>query len=218
MNAIERISSSISEPWVAWMMLFLLCMLCLANTLQQGMFVNSFRTLRNAKERDNMFDITQSNILGKVFLYVYKVGVLAFALYTILPHEGFYFSHFLCLAGVVIVFLLGKFILSRFLAYVFFTPHVFRVALHHYVGLTNCCTLLLYPILLLALFVPNLPQIMPLILYAILLLFFTIVLIIKIFQLFFTQPLASLHIFLYLCTLEALPLIALFCVGASVIN
>ncbi len=215
MTSLPRISSSISEPWVAWTMLFLLVILLFAEALQRGGLVNSFRALRSRQERD--FNAAMVSPLGQVFLYVYKVGILAFLLYAVLPHGGFYMGKYLLLCLLVMGFFVFKYLMAQLVAYVFFTPRVLQMVLHHYTGLTTCCLVILYPILLLLLFAPSIGKIGMLILCGMVLVFFIIVLIIKIFQFFFTQPLASVHIFLYLCTLEALPLIALFYMGARVI-
>ncbi len=216
MPFLPRISSSISEPWVAWTMLFLLITLLFAETLQRGILLNSFRNLRSRQERD--FNTVLVNPLGQIFLYVYKVGIFALMVYALLNHGDFSFLHFLLIAALVIGFYLFKYLMARLLGYVFFTPRIFEAVLHHYIGLTTCCTVLLYPILLLILFLPSMGKIPMLILCGTLFLFFFIVLLMKIFQFFFTRPLASVHIFLYLCTLEALPLIALFYMGSRLIS
>ncbi len=219
MQSIARISSSVSEPWVAWTMVVLLVLLVLADSLQRGVIINSFRGLRTAKERDNLFNITTSNPIGHLFLECYKVGIFALTLYTLLAPQGaFCYIHFWLIAACVVGVLMAKYLIAILLSYVFFSNKVFQIAVRHYVGITTCCAIALYPLLLFMLFVPQMGTIAMYILGGTVGIFYIIVLLMKIFQFFFTQPLASVHIFLYLCTLEALPLVGLFYVGYELIN
>ncbi len=219
MDAIMRISSSVSEPWVAWTMVLLLLLIIVANGMQRGVIVNSFRGLRTAKERDNLFDVTMQSPLGQVCLNMYKIGIFTLTLYTLLAPSGT-FSWLICLriGGIIVGLAVGKFLLVHLLGYIFFNTKTAHIAVHHYTGITTCCAILLYPILLFMLFVPQMGHTGMYILCGIVGLFYLSVLLMKIFQFFFTQPLASFYIFLYLCTLEAIPLIGLFCLGNYVVN
>ncbi len=219
MNSIPRISSAFSEPWAAWVMFMLLIILALSETLQRGMMLTAFRNLSATKERSNLFNIAQTNTFGKWLLYAYKIGIFSMFLLALLFREGtFTIRYFWLLAACVLALFVFKYLISRLLAYVFFTPQIFRTALYHYTNLTTCCAILLYPIVLLMLFMPQIGQIPLLLLAATLLLFFTITLLIKIFHLFFHQILAGLYIFLYLCSLEVIPLLGLYYIGDYIIN
>ncbi len=219
MQSIARISSSVSEPWVAWTMVVLLVLLVLANSLQRGVIINSFRGLRTAKERDNLFNITIPNPVGHVCLECYKVGIFALTIYTLFAPQGaFLAAHFgLIVAGVVGV-LVVKYLIARLLSYVFFSNKIFQIAVRHYVGITTCCAILLYPLLLFMLFFPQMGTTAMYILGGTVGIFYIIVLLMKIFQFFFTQPLASVYIFLYLCTLEAIPFIGLVSMGKYIVH
>ncbi len=219
MNAIARISSSISEPWVAWTMVILLLLIILSESLQRGIIINSFRGLHAAKERDNLFNITISNPIGQICLECYKIGIFSLTLYALLaPHSPFHIQPFFLMILCVIAFFTIKYLLARLLAYVFFSNNIFHIALRNYTGITTCCSVLLYPILLFMLFAPQIGTITIYILCGSVLLFYAILLIIKFFQFFFTRTLASVYIFLYLCTLEAIPFIGLIYIGNYVVN
>ncbi len=219
MENIARISSSISEPWVAWTMVVLLVLIILAESLQRGIIINSFRGLRTAKERNNLFDITIPNPIGQICLEGYKIGIFALTLYALLaPSSPFPIQPFLLLILCVLVFFAFKYLVARLLAYVFFSSNIFRIVLRNYTGITTCCAVLLYPILLFILFLSQIGSITTYILCSSILLFYSILLLIKIFQFFFSQTLASVYIFLYLCTLEAIPLIGLIYMGNYVVN
>ncbi len=219
MQNIVRISSSVSEPWVAWTMVVLLVLLVLADSLQRGVIINSFRGLRTAKERDNLFNITTSNPIGHLCLECYKVGIFTLTLYTLLAPQGeFCYTHFWLIAACVVGILVAKYLIARLLSYVFFSNKVFQIAVRHYVGITTCCAIALYPLLLFMLFVPQMGEIAMYILGGTVGIFYIIVLLMKIFQFFFTQPLASVYIFLYLCTLEAIPFIGLVSMGKYIVH
>ncbi len=211
MQILPRISSSLTEPWVAWGMLILLVLLLGADILQRGIVVSSFKGLRLNKERDSLFDTSQYNFIGRLCLLLYKIAMFTLALYAVVcDPTNFHFLPFLTLCGITIGMLTIKWCLTRLIAFVFFDLKTYNVASHQYMQLTTCCAVLLYPIMLLVLFVPQIGRVASGILLGLVLFFFIIVLLIKIFHLFFHTPLASLHIFLYLCTLEALPLVGLF--------
>ncbi len=219
MQSIARISSSISEPWVAWTMVVLLLLLILTLSLQRGVILNSFRGLRTAKERDNLFDTTSPNLIGHICLECYKIGIFSLTLYTLLsPPSPFPIRPFFWIILCVIAFFLFKYLMARLIAYVFFSNNIFRIALRNYTGITTCCAVILYPILLFMLFLPQIGTTAMYILSGGMLVCYAILFLIKIFQFFFTQTLASVYIFLYLCTLEAIPFIGLIYIGNYVVN
>ncbi len=219
MESIVRISSSVSEPWVAWTMVVLLLLVLFADHLQRGVIVNSFRSLLTTKDRDNLFATTIPNPLGQLCLTCYKLGVFSLTLYAFLAPVGtFILPQFFLSSLCILGFFVFKYLIARLLAYVFFSNAIFRIVIRNYMSITTCCSVVLYPILLIILFAPQVGNMVTLILFSIVMLFYAILLLIKIFQLFFTQPLASLYIFLYLCTLELIPFIGLYYIGNYVVN
>ncbi len=217
MEVITRISSSISEPWVAWTMLILLVLLVLADVLQRGVVIDCFKSLWVNKERGNLFATTQFNLIGRIALYIFKINILSLALFSQITMT-YSFVSYLIFLGIVVGVLLLKILINRLLAYVFFNMKTYEIAYYQYAQLTTCCAVVLYPMLLLIFFVPQIGQITSLILLAAVLLFYVIILIIKIFQLFFTKPMAGAHILVYLCTLEVLPFMGMLLLGKALVK
>ncbi len=217
MIAIPRIASFSTEPWVAWTMVVLLCLLMTCFYLQGGVILNAFRGLRITHERGSLINQAITHPIGQLLLWVYKMGIFSLTLYAICMwyHDLTepYFGAFLMIIGLVVGLVGVKYAICRLLAYVFFTQRIFTVALHHYTGLTTSCAVILYPILLLMFFLPNGGMLAGVILVGIVISEYAIVLILKIFQLFFRDILASVDIFLYLCTLELIPFAILWHFG-----
>ncbi len=217
MTAIPRIASFITEPWVAWIMVVLLGMLLTCFYLQGGVILNAFRGLRIAHERESLINQTITHPIGQFLLGIYKIGAFSLGLYRILmwyhdltvPH----FLTFLMVTGLLIIVICTKYAICKLLSYIFLTSRIFNTTLYHYTGLTTACSILLYPILLLMFFLPDGGMLIGVILGGIVICGYAIILILKIFQLFFRDILASVDIFLYLCTLELIPFAVLWHFG-----
>ena len=210
MEFIRRISTSYSEPWVAWVMLGLLILLLMADYFQRGLLVGSFRSITAAKERESLFSEVAKTTAGGIFIYVYEVGIVALAVYALL-FEGGHFSFWVWLVVVALVCLLsGLHYLTTWLScYVFLGKQALQPIMMHYSNLCVVVCTLLYPILLLIFFAPFITHIVAVVFVGVLAVFALFIWLIKAFRLFFTNFLAGFYIFLYLCTLEIVPLAGL---------
>lgn len=214
MEIINRISGPLSEPWVAWLMLFLLALLLLANRFRPGMIHTSFLTLFSAKERDSIFVQSSIDIRGQVLAFIYEVSVIALSAYLVCFTAGqFAFVTYMKILGVVIGVFALKFLLSAYLSFVYFDSSTFSMCLSQYSSLLMAVLSAAYPLLLVALFVPQVSRTAVLVMAVALLSFFFVCLLVKLFRIFFKDLLACFYILLYLCTLEFLPL-ALIMFGA----
>ena len=210
MDGILRISSSLSEPWTAWVMLLLLIVIALAEKFQPGLVRNSIENMFTIKERDSLFSMSSPDMRARVLLNIYQISIIALSLYTVcFVGEKFGFLVFLETAGLVTLVFGVKDAVCRLVAFVFFDSKTFNLTKRHYVYLLTAFTIYAYPVLLVVLFWHSIPVtaawVAAIVLYA----FFFVCILIKLFRLFFTDFLACFYILLYLCTLELIPLIFL---------
>ncbi|MBR1808707.1 MAG: DUF4271 domain-containing protein [Paludibacteraceae bacterium] len=207
MSFISRISTSYSEPWVAWVMLGLLVLLLVADFFQRGLIIGSFRSITATKERESLFSEVTKTTAGSIFIYMYEVGIVALAVYAMLFTDGS-FSLWEWLIVVALVCLLSAlhYLFVWLVCYVFLGKQAMQPIMLHYGNLCIVVSTLLYPLMLLVLFAPFVSHTVALVLVSVLAVFALIIWLIKAFRLFFTNFLAGFYIFLYLCTLEIVPL------------
>ena len=210
MEGILRISSSLSESWPAWLMLFLLVIVVVAEKFQPALLRSVISNLFTIKERDSHFLQSFTDIRAQILIVVYQTSIIAIATYATLFVGGkFSFLTFLCIAAIVLLLQGVKYLISRLVAYVFLDMKTFANAFRHYSNLLTACTLFAYPLLLFILFLPQMTPTAILICTILIYLFYFVCLTIKLFRLFFTNYLACFYILLYLCTLELIPLLVL---------
>lgn len=219
MEFFPRISSPFSEPWVAWTMVILLVLLILADRIQRGLATTAFRGLFSNKDRDSIFSESVSNRYGQIALLLYEIGITSLTLYVSMYQTGpFSFLTFLRICGIICAAAGIRYIIREVFAYIFLTPKEFRGAKYHYHILINVYTILLYPLILPMLFVPFMTPQTNTILLSVLALSALILWLIKAFRLFFTNILAGFYIFLYLCTLEILPILGVVSAVRLLVN
>ena len=219
MPFLPRISSPLSEPWTAWVMALLLILLLLADRMQRGTVLNSLRALFDVKERDSIFSATVKNIYGEAALMLYKTGIFALALYVSVFHTGsFGFLSYLLIWLLVAATVFLQYLLSAYTFWLFLDFKAFAVARLHSANLANVFSFLLYPFLLVVLFTPFISRQALLVGLAVLLAAALAVWLMKAFRLFFTNFLAGFYIFLYLCTLEIVPLCGMVLAAQAIVN
>lgn len=208
MTEVLRISSSFSESWTAWIMLLLLVLLLIDLKMEPGMFFNHCRELLSRKERENLFNESTGNTVGNFCLWCFKMGIFPLAVYLLVhPLYNLNFLHYLLLIALWLGIALLKYLLGRWVMFTFLRPEDFSTARRQYAKLTACLCVLLYPVVLLILFLPVESRIAILIMFSLLAILFLSLYLWKAMQLFFRKILAGLYILLYLCTLEILPFI-----------
>lgn len=207
MPAIDRISSAFSEPWTAWTMLLLILLLIVADRMQRGLIMNSFHGLFHLQERDSIFSDITPNIYGVVALRMYQIGIVAMALYSGLFTEGrfSFLTYLIIIALTLIVFLIVHY-LTGLVNFVFLSKEQTEIAMHNFNGLLTCTTILLYPVVAIVLFTPELSEWILWTGYGIVVLFYVSFWLSKAFILFFNKLLVCIYILLYFCTLEIAPL------------
>ena len=218
MPFVTRISSYYSEPWLAWVMLLLLALLLVGMLFQRGILRNSFSTLLATKERNSFFDDVSYSTYGRITLFVYQLLALSLALYAVISSRGvgFYFTEYAVTTAVVLAAVIVRLILNRWTAYVFFNRQTDALLNRHKSALLTVMTTLLYPVLLVIFYCPWISQTLGAAVLVILFLIYVILYVIKAFQLFFQKVVAAFYIFLYLCTLELVPVVCAY-FGAKVL-
>ena len=207
MEQLTRISSPVSESWVAWVMLVLLILLLLIHKSQRGYIVNIVKSMFSVKERDSMFSEASSAIATRVILHLYRLIVISLTLY-LLTFVGGNFSLYVLLELTAVVAVTGlvKYLIARLIAFVYFDNRTMQVCLRQYDELLTVITIFaMLPLLLSVTWFALMPEVV--VVWAGLLYLLMLVCVgIKLFRLFFTKIFACFYILLYLCTLEMLPI------------
>ena len=205
-----RYSTSYSEPWVAWVMCALLLILLLANYFQKGLLVGSFRNLLAAKERESMFVDVNKTTAGSVNLFIYEVGIAALILYALVFTSGtFSFLTYLLIILIVCLYAAIKYGLMWLTSYIFLDKKDLYTLLMHSDNLYTVVCITLFPVGLVILIAPFVTHTGIIITLSVVASIALIIWLLKAFRLFFTNFLAGFYIFLYLCTLEIVPLVGL---------
>ena len=210
MNSVLRFSTPYSEPWVAWVLLALLILLLLADLYQRGILVGSFRSITAAKDRESIFSEVARTTAGSITIFIYEAGIVAMVLYAILFREGtFSFLNYLYTFLLVCAFTGIKYSLMWLTSYIFFDKNAYQAMVLHFTNLNAVVCILLYLPLLFILFAPFVTHTAAIVILSVIAFFALIIWLLKAFRLFFNNLLAGVYIFLYLCTLEIVPLAGL---------
>jgi len=202
-------STPANQEWLFFLLLGLFFLLIfflirypsfIKDTLQS--FFKSYERVRNANEEQ--YNIAPFSIV------LFSLGVIS--LYAISffyqPPESFEwksYGYFLIVTGAFFVF---KWLTIELMGFVFFDKSTFKLAKYSYFRFFFLLTIILFPLLVLQVYLPQANNWISIITIFLFIVVF-VALIIKFFQIFSTKFVAFFYIFLYLCTLEILPLILL---------
>lgn len=211
--SIPLISSPVSEPWTAWVLLALLVLAGMANVWQPGVVVNSFSTIFTKPERQ--YTDIQRTVLGQICLHLFQLGTLGMGYYLLCFSTG---TFSLTRYGAILLFIAAiygiKVLAMGLVSYTFQLQKRCASIGTHYGNLicVFCCSL--YPMLLLLYrFGPTHElRVMLTVLLAVFMLLITI----KYARAFLNRPIALLYILLAVLTLDFLPLVAAY-VGTNYI-
>jgi hypothetical protein len=204
MDDLLRISSSSSAAWVAWL---LVAMLLLA--LMNGMFLSDlsalFRGLFSRAERIYIDRNTQS-VVRYVTSLLFRVLMIAMALFLWTCHGitvGVLDYLQICLKVLLVLGI--QWLLVRGVGAVFVSPKQLAIGLEQRSVIGNAITVLLWPVSLLMMYVGSPFSAVVCCLIAGV---FVVIMSIKFIQLFYRGAISLLYMFLYIITLEVLPLVA----------
>lgn len=202
-----------TESWVFIALLVLFFLIIYTISSSAGLIGETIKSFFQVKERSSIFSKASVNDFRLRFLLViFSIGVLSLYVYLIIfkqpnPFSLKTYGYLLVLTGL---FFGLKSIIFEVIGYVFFSPSVLKMAKDSYFNIVAILGVMLFPLLILQIYIPvNLYRIIEIISLG-MCLGACILVIIKLFQIFFHKIVASFYILLYLCTLEILPLIILY--------
>ena len=202
-----------TESWVFIMLLVLLFLLVYSVSNSASLIAETVKSFFQVKERSSIFSkATVNDFRLRLLLVIFSIGVFSLYIYLIMftPDRPFSiktYGYFLILTGL---FFGIKALLFNVIAYVFLTPSSQKLARESYLNIVSVLGVSLFPFLILQIYIPSYLYNTIEIISLILCIAACILVIIKLFQIFFHKIVASFYILLYLCTLEILPLIILY--------
>lgn len=202
-----------TENWVFVTLILLFFLFVVSISQSPGLIMETAKSFFQIKERSSIFSkATISDFRFRFFLIVFSVGTLSLYVYLQIHGNSTEFSikeytYFLLFTGV---FFWIKSLLIDLLGYVFFDTKSLKIAKTSYFNVIYFLGVLLFPLLIIHIYVPVFLLVATEIISLIVCLIGCILVTIKLFQIFSHKIVASFYIMLYLCTLEILPLIALF--------
>lgn len=211
------ISSGFStESWIFILFLFSFLLLSFIVQKSDGILSENFKSFFSKSKLQNSIQFFRL----QPFIFAFNVIILSFTLYFLLlstEKSSLDFLLFLKFGLVFILFFAVKYLFFELIGFVFFDVRTTREYQKIYFTLLTFSAIFLFPFLLFYIYQPSLWINAINIVGLIFLIAFHTILISKLFLFFFVKRIALLYIFLYLCTLEILPLIVLIRVCENLI-
>ena len=202
-----------TESWVFIILVLLFFLFVYSISQSIGLISDTFKTFFHVKERSSIFSkATVNDTRFRFFLIIFAIGSASFYVYLLLhnPELPFSIKQFSLFLLTTSLFFIIKSLLFDLIGYVFLNTSNLKMAKEAYFNVVSFWGVCLFPILILQIYIPDnfigITQFLSLIVS----ISAGLLIIIKLFQIFFQKILASFYILLYLCTLEILPLIILF--------
>jgi len=209
-----------TESWVFIILLILFFLLVYSLYNSAGMIGETLKTFFQVKERSSIFSkATINNIRIRLLLIIFSIGVLSLYVYLIIFKSTTPFSiKTYCYFFILTSFFFGlKSLIFDLIGYVFLSPVSIKMGKESYFNILTILGTTLFPILIFLIYIPNNLYRIAELISLFICIGACILVIIKLFQIFFHKILASFYIMLYLCTLEILPLIILYRVYESIL-
>lgn len=209
-----------NEDWVFGTLLVLFFLLVFSLMSSAGFVSETLSSFFQVKDRTSIFSKTTINDFKiRFFLSLFSIGVFSlYAHYALfVPDTEFSFNTFLLVLAATLLFFGLKSLLFELIGYVFFDNKSLRMGKESYYNIISILGIFLFPLLILHIYAPDNLHYAVGIVSVIVCISGVILVIFKVFQIFFHKIVASFYILLYLCTLEFLPLIALYLVYKLII-
>ena len=196
-----HISSPLSESWVYWILLLFFVLVAVNRSVRESVVV----ALRNSfSHSERVYGGQSQNILAISTAWIFRVGVLAMAIYILLyTSEQFTFMAYTKILGVVALIEVIRHILLLGVGWVFLSNNQLANGIGQLELVRNVVCVLLLPVLLLLIRL-NYPM-LHFILLGIIGLAFTVLVIAKSTLLFYKNILSIFYILLYFIYLEIIP-------------
>ena len=202
-----------TESWVFIILLVLFFLMVYAISSSTGIIAETIKSFFQVKERSSIFSkATVTDFRIRLLLVIFSIGVFSLYIYLLIfkPESQFpikTYGYFLIITGI---FLGVKSLLIDVIGYVFLSPSNHKMAKESYFNIVSILGVCLFPFLILRIYISTPLYDIPEIISLVLCVGASILVIIKLFQIFFHKTVASFYILLYLCTLEILPLVILY--------
>lgn len=206
-------SSPSSESWVFIILVLLFLLLVIGIIRSAGEFFQNIKIFSQKKEPVNIIQTETVNFAQfQIIITIFTISVFTLTVYEVffISSSGFHLKTFGLLSGITAGYYLLKRILINMIGYTFFKKKITNIYNKMYFNLMNVLAVVLFPVLVLFTYQPGSWHQPLLISMAGLTGIFYIFLIVKLFQVFYSRILDLFYIFLYLCTLEIIPLLLLF--------
>ena len=202
-----------TESWVFIILVLLFFLFVYSISQSVGLISDTIKNFFQVKDRSSIFSkATVNNTRFRFFLITFAIGSISFYAYLLLHNPALPFSikEFILFLLTTSLFFVIKSLLFDLIGYVFLNTTNLKMAKEAYFNVVSYWGVCLFPILILQIYIPNnflgITQILSLIVSV----SAGLLIIIKLFQIFFQKIVASFYILLYLCTLEILPLFVLY--------
>lgn len=183
--------------------------------MQPGVILQSPTSL--LAQTDRTYKDSPVNLYGQLLISVFRIGTLAMGVYLCVPESAaFRFGIYAAICGITVAMLLLKMLCNVLIDFAFSLSRNMDQSYEHYGDITTLATCALYPALLVVLRIGDLAvnRWVVLIASGLFILMWTY----RLIRTYWTHPVAILYIALYICTLEVLPLGALFLISSKIIS
>lgn len=209
-QGIQHPSTPANQGWLFFLLLGLFFLLIFFLIRYPTFIKDTVQSFLKSYERGRRNMNEEQFNVAPLSMVLFSLGVLS--LYAISffyqppePFELQSYGYFLVITAAFFVF---KWLTIQLIGFVFFDRSTFKLAKYSYFRLFFLLTIILFPLLILQVYLSEADQWISIVTLFLFIIAF-MVLIIKFFQIFSTKFVAFFYIFLYLCTLEILPLILL---------
>lgn len=211
---IERADCCSRHPVVTLLLLSVFVLICLLLSVQPRYFQDMIKVLFGTKNTDAFLrtDAAMPNFFFNLAAYFVAVVTLsAFAIFFTEQFADVAFNSLRCLVmmAAVVVLLLFKWLILKMFDATLAKDNTVVVFSRDYFWLVTFFGMLLYPLVVLAVYAPPSWRFACLVAMCVVVGLWAIFLLIKLVQYFFTRIGDLLYIFLYLCTLEIMPILLL---------
>lgn len=213
MEGIPHLSSPATEIWTFAVLILLFLFFILAIRNSEGEFIQNIKNFFRKKEAVNLIQTPNANIFQfQIYITLFSIGTFSIFIYELMsnPAKEFSFKTYLFFLLATAVFYIVKYLLFEIVGNTFFNKIVTQSYKNMYFSLLSVFAVIIYFVTILYTFEPVSWK-YPLVIFSLCMAGIMIIfLIIKIFQIFYSKFIGLLYIFLYLCTLEIIPLLLLF--------
>ncbi len=202
-----------TENWVFIVLAVLFFLLAFSVSRSGSLISETAKNFFQVKERSSIFNkATVNDFQIRLFIITFSISVISLSCYYLLHTAGTDFSilKFGIVLAITFTFFGLKSLLFDLLGYIFLDPASTKMAKDSYFNIISLLGMILFPLLIIHIYVPYDIHYITQFIGLLVCILSYILIIFKLFQIFFHKIVASFYILLYLCTLEFLPLIALY--------